>query len=357
MTGGALESRRLLLVGPLPPPHGGRATYTKLLALNVLAIKWQVTVLDTGGSVVTKRTPPSVPVPTRKEFAKRFWRYPAHSVFVTASDRRAAGYPFLAVLLGRARRQRVVVNVLSGQFAADVARWSFLKRLCQRLTLRLSDGVVVCNTELAEAILRLDVAHKRLGLAGCFLPDRGTEVTADVPAEGFVRGHRPVLVTVGSLRPLYRLPLAVEALTHVRTHLPTAGLVVVCSGEEDADERGKFLRAVADGGEDHVAVLREIPRPSFLKLIEESDVFLRLTTHDGDSVSLHEALAKGVRCAATDTGHRPTGVVMVRRTTPEGVSEAILRALRSPAPARGAAMSAARRNLQNLVNMIRGGKV
>jgi glycosyltransferase involved in cell wall biosynthesis len=352
-------SSNALLVGPLPPPHGGRATYTRLLGLNLIARGWDVQVLDTGGGTERAHKLPHVAVPTRVAFLRSYVRASAYPVLVTASDRRPAGYPFLAVLVGRIRRQRVVVNVLSGRFAADMSNWSALTRLCRRLTLRLADGVVACNQELVDAVESLHVPRSKLHLAGCLLPrleDLEGQEEAQVPLPEFIQDHQPLLVAVGSFRPVYRLWLAVEAVPRIRAEFPSAGLVVVTSGGEDDAEKKRFLGEVARVGREHVAHLREVANPQLLALLDRCDVFLRLTTHDGDSVSLQEALARGIRCVATDTGHRPASVVTVREPTPEAVSDAVGRALRRGAPRPGCSSDVAERNIYGLMHALRGGR-
>lgn len=47
----------------------------------------------------------------------------------------------------------------------------------------------------------------------------------------------------------------------------------------------------------------------FLDVLEVADVFIRNTSTDGDSLSVHEALAKGIVTYATDVVQRPIGVI------------------------------------------------
>lgn len=47
----------------------------------------------------------------------------------------------------------------------------------------------------------------------------------------------------------------------------------------------------------------------FLDVLEVADVFIRNTSTDGDSLSVHEALAKGIVTYATDVVQRPRGVI------------------------------------------------
>jgi glycogen(starch) synthase len=313
-------------------------------------------VLNTSGQQGTPGPICSVPVPTRADFVRSYIRMTPCPVLVTASDARPLGYPLLAVLLGRWRRQRVVVNVLSGRFAADAPGWSTAESVCRRLTLRLADEVLVCNSELGAAVTGIGVPRRRIRCAGCSLPQPEVRPVENLPIREFVKTRRPLLMAVGSLRPLYRLPLVVRAVGCLRDAHPAVGLIVVTSGDEEPAERARFTEAVAEVGEERVALLQEVDHSSVLKLMQSCDVFLRLTTHDGDSVSLHEGLASGVPCVVSDTGNRPAGTLIVTCLTPEGVSTVVGQALLRPRSSGGAERRLAEHNMRSVVETLRGGK-
>jgi hypothetical protein len=49
---------------------------------------------------------------------------------------------------------------------------------------------------------------------------------------------------------------------------------------------------------------------SFCRVLEKSDLFLRITTTDGDSLSVKEALSLDVRVLASNVVKRPNGVCL-----------------------------------------------
>ncbi len=67
----------------------------------------------------------------------------------------------------------------------------------------------------------------------------------------------------------------------------------------------------------------DVPHPLTVRLIAASDVFLRTTLYDGDSISVREALQLGVPVVATDNGMRPAGVHLIPRSDPEALRQAI----------------------------------
>lgn len=72
----------------------------------------------------------------------------------------------------------------------------------------------------------------------------------------------------------------------------------------------------------------------FVEVIQRSDVFIRATTSDGDSISIKEALYYGIRVVASDCVDRPEGCHVYQL----GSEESFIRKLREPRKANAPAM-------------------
>jgi len=60
-------------------------------------------------------------------------------------------------------------------------------------------------------------------------------------------------------------------------------------------------------------MLGDVNHDTCLALMSASDVFVRPTLEDGDSISVREALALGVPVVASDIGTRPAGAILFQR--------------------------------------------
>jgi glycosyltransferase involved in cell wall biosynthesis len=92
-----------------------------------------------------------------------------------------------------------------------------------------------------------------------------------------------VLTSVGGLEPEYDVPLQIDALRHVRERHPDAGLVVIGGGRLEADLR---RRVEALPYRRDVLLCGDVPHAATLRVIERSDVLLRTTLYDGDSIAV-----------------------------------------------------------------------
>ena len=106
----------------------------------------------------------------------------------------------------------------------------------------------------------------------------------------------------------------------LRQQLPGAGLVIVGSGSLQSELQNRIS---SSHERDHVLLCGDVPHPLTVRLIAASDLFLRTTLYDGDSVSVREALQLGVPVVATDNGMRPAGVHLIPRSDPEALRHAI----------------------------------
>jgi glycosyltransferase involved in cell wall biosynthesis len=77
--------------------------------------------------------------------------------------------------------------------------------------------------------------------------------------------------------------------------------------------------------EGHMLLLGDVEHDRCLSVMGASDLFLRPTLHDGDSLSVREALSLGVPVVASRTGNRPGDVHLFQ---PGDVDDMVAQALR-----------------------------
>ncbi|HEX5708376.1 MAG TPA: glycosyltransferase, partial [Pyrinomonadaceae bacterium] len=162
----------------------------------------------------------------------------------------------------------------------------------------------------------------------------------------FFDAHEQVLTTVGLLEEHYDLALQIDALARVRERFPGAGLVIIGSGSIEGELR-RLIESKPYAR--NVLLCGDVEHAETLRAISESDLFLRTTFYDGDSISVREALHLGVPVIATRTELRPEGVQLIPVGDGAALAEAVNahlsggveRDAREGAGARGAASAGA----------------
>jgi glycosyltransferase involved in cell wall biosynthesis len=121
--------------------------------------------------------------------------------------------------------------------------------------------------------------------------------------------HRPVLSTALFFRPEYGFDLLLEGIVQLRFRHAELGCLVMGSGEQSAQAAERVRKA---GLENDVLLLGDVDHRTCLALMSRSDVFVRPTFEDGDSMSVREALALGVPVVASRVGARPSGAILFK---------------------------------------------
>jgi glycosyltransferase involved in cell wall biosynthesis len=313
---------KVLLVGPFPPPHGGVSVHVAALRaeLRESGVECRVVDLD----------PRSAPRPgcitirggrdlLRAVFDHARRGYAVH-LHTNGHNRKSWLIALVCALAGRLAPASLV-TFHSGMLPAYVARLSPVERAIARLTCRLFTWTICVNREIESALERLGAPRARLQLLPAFLPPRVKSGTLAPAIESWIGRHSPLLSTTLFFRSEYGFDMLMEAVARLRREHPHLGCVAAGSGP--AEEAAALVRRRGLYGS--ILLAGDLDHDECLKLMARSDVFVRPTRTDGDSISVREAAALGIPTVASDVGHRPEGLHLF----PRGDIEGLVRALRA----------------------------
>ncbi|WPB73166.1 glycosyltransferase family 4 protein [Archangium violaceum] len=293
---------RVLLVGDYPPPHGGVAVHVQQLHGYLRERGVETVVLDIGKG--GRPAPDVIPVRTPTQYGTRLAGFlrEGWTVHVHTSGNNPKSWMLAATAGVRARAPRVITlhsGLLPDYLAASVARRAFA-----RVALAGYSRVVAVSEAVREALARCGVPEEKLVVypAFCGSQVRPGRVSPEIEA---ARARRlPLLAMAHHPSPVYGRGLMFRALRMIADELPGVGLAVFGPGTRSE----AFLRDAREHRvEDLIEDLGELEHSRALALISRCDAFIRPTTHDGDAISVREALALGVPCVASDVCGRPHG--------------------------------------------------
>jgi len=229
-------------------------------------------------------------------------------------------------------RSKTVLTFHSGGYPLSEAGKSANPTTFRGFVLRRFDRVIGVNRELETLFRRFGVASGRIRLIypHAISLDSAERSLPDNLAR-FFQTHSPTLLTVSGLEPEYDLSLQIDVLREVRERFPDAGLVIIGSGSLEGKVRARIQ---SKPYAEHILLCGDVPHSVTLRAIAESDLFLRTTHYDGDSISVREALHIGTPVIATDNGMRPSGTHLIPRSNPDALRRAIEQALKKAAPER-----------------------
>jgi glycogen synthase len=311
---------RVLEIGPYPPPHGGVQT-------NLVAIRNYLRKQGCSCEVINITR-------HRREDADGVY-YPRNALELVQFLLRLR-YDVLHLHLGGNLTGRLlalslvcclmpaskaVLTFHSGGYPSSPAGKTAGPRTLRGWVMRRFDGVIAVNREIADLFGRFGVSAARVRLIAPHSVSPPGEETAlpDELARFFVE-RLPRLITVCLLEPEYDLPMQIDVMASVLERHPNAGLAILGSGSLE----GMLGERIAKKPyRDRILLCGDVAHEGALRAIARSDVVLRTTLYDGDSVAVREALAFGTPVIATDNGMRPEGVRLIPAREPAKLLEAI----------------------------------
>ena len=321
---------RVLQLGAYPPPHGGVQTHVAALHGYLRRRGVRSAVINLIRS--TRREGEGVFHPTTAAGVLRLLAtLPAdilHLHFGGQVGPRLLGLALVCTLLPR---RRVVLTLHSGGYPTFEAGRRAHPGTPRGAIFRRLDAAIAVNEEIAGVFRRLGVDARRIHVIAPHTPvELRSDAALPPDLERFFAAHAPVVTTVGGLEPEYDVPVQIQAFAALRKRHPRAGLLVVGRGSLESELRR--LVGATPGGED-ILLCGDLPHEATLLAIARSQVLLRTTRYDGDSIAIREAQQLGVPVVATDNGMRPEGVTLVPTSDPTALAAAVERVLAAPRPA------------------------
>ena len=314
---------KVLLVGPYPPPLGGLA---------VQLCEWQgylskqhgyeCQVLNIGES---RNTTIDGCVPTFGywDFIKKLYKYCSDRYVIhlltNGHNPKSWVCPCVCAIVGLRSRQRTVLVFGSGNAPDYMKNAGPLMRIVVRTSLQLGGYFICRNNEMREALIEYGAGPDKAAILPGFLGILSKSSETDLPVEiqGFLKKHDPVLGVTANLDPEYGIQLMLEAMEELRARYPRIGLLVIGPYEESKVKFAtcKILNSIYFTG--------QLSNQAVLAVMSRLTIFIRPTYFDGDSISVREALSLGIPVVASDTGLRPSGVILFPKGNKDKLAESI----------------------------------
>jgi glycosyltransferase involved in cell wall biosynthesis len=296
--------RKLVLLGPYPPPYGGVAIYMRNLYALLTRDQEQISVLalDYQGSephIYNLRTNPY----SLWQHIHRFGPdvlYLDSSTFCMEYPFMRLAFPWLA--LKKYMRLKWIKVIHDGTLPARYTGFSRLHRLLFELSLASIDHVIVVSQNLADW-LETEFRYKRaITVVSSLLPP--IDFTIDNPTlertiHDFRQRHKRLVCSIGVFDPLYgfdQIVHTVNVLRKVQNY--DLGLILIDGGFVTNQA---YRQRVLDTHK-WILPLATLTHSETMYTLRQCDVFIRGVERESYGLSRVEAIWSGIPVVATNVG-------------------------------------------------------
>lgn len=233
-------------------------------------------------------------------------------------------------------KRRVVYTIhdqmILNNFGAYPAPFRYLMR---RVAGRTNIRWIAVSARIRDQLLSVGVSGGNITVIPAFLPSPSDDSPLNRPIEEFVRTRSRVLSVYAHStreyegRDLYGIDLALKATAIARKSVPDIGLVVCIPGKVREDTKHVYEKIIEENclADNVLLFLGAVNNPS--NLWKRSDIVLRPTLSDGDSLVVREAVSQGTSVIASDVVDRIDAVTLFKSEDVDDLASKILRILES----------------------------
>ena len=223
----------------------------------------------------------------------------------------------IGTLILRLRRKTYVITVHSEAPERAIQSKNFLMRMIYNRPFQKAQHLICVNNNVQKYMHSLGVPQERTSVIPAFLPPTPQERSLDnIPQDvmQFTSGFDQIVGSHGCFgyfvngTHLYSFDHLVRLAEYLKHNRPGVGMFTISSGTKvnEDDHRSEIMRLREEKGLTDSWMIIE-SQFTAAALLEKSDVFVRPTTSDGDSVSIRECLFLGTPVVASDAAIRPEG--------------------------------------------------
>ena len=297
-------NKKIVLLGPYPPPFGGVSIYISTLfefLKNRGIHLWTYGEREVSGANVRYLRD------KRRELVPLLLREGRGARIVDCTHF-LVEYPSLLVplwvILKRLLHFEWVKIVQDGSLPSRYKQFNVFRRALFRIAVGSVDEFIVLN-EALERWLRAEIVVKReVSVIKNLFPisygDRETQLPAELEvALELFRQRRKKVCSIGVFIPDYGFADVAEAVERLRLETGEDVGLVLLDGDFASDEeyRAEVLR-----DRDWLVVLKNVPHPQVFQILKRSDVFVRGFGLDSYGLSRVEAIWCGLPVVATRAG-------------------------------------------------------
>jgi glycosyltransferase involved in cell wall biosynthesis len=303
---------QVALIGAYPPPIGGNTLHISRLHRLLKTQGYRVQVLDYMGQGLSTDSPDvkrlSGNVWLKARQVLRFMRGIPRGSIVHFHVSTLLSFQWVApaLILATIGCKRVI-TIHSGRFVENW--WTPFHRMILRMLFSRFSSLIAVSKEIKNALLTVGVQPNRVFVIPAYMKE---SVQFEHLPESFkeIPQEKIKIVTSGQLIHIYNYEILAESISHIDPE--KFHVIFAFYGARDTQYETKIINPLNEYP--NITIYQDLSPQAFLAVLDSSDIYVRTTLRDGDSVAVREALTLGNKVYATDCVQRPSGCVVFKNS-------------------------------------------
>jgi hypothetical protein len=226
----------------------------------------------------------------------------------------------LAAFVHLVRRQAIVITIHNAMIIETYSRFSYFKKQAFNYLARSDARWIAVSEQAKERLLALPVRFRHpIEVIPAYVPDTSEIQPLPKPLMDYLNHHKKIITFYGRSfmvfkgQDVYGFQTAIRMYSRLINYYNEAvGLVLCISDVSDSKSIEKLHRLALELHIDDAIFWQMGAIKEIRSLWRGTDLYIRPTVTDGDSVSIRDVLAEGAAVVASDVCQRPGGVVTYR---------------------------------------------
>jgi glycosyltransferase involved in cell wall biosynthesis len=315
-----MDKKNILLIGSYPPPYGGISVHIKRLSNYIISKDDNCTILHTGKRISRKNL--NIRIIRIFDLRKLYGINKTNLIvhFHVSALRNIFSIYLLTMFYNR---QKKIITIHSGSFTNNFNRKSkFVKYLLSSI-LSHFDNIIALH-KIQKQILHKDLLIEldKIFVIPAYIQPTATQKGLDKSQISLISNTKKVkIVTSGYIQEFYGYEMVIDFLEDNRKYI---GFFVFYGSPDE-----KYKERIIDRIEkiDNIHYFVDLTPEQFNWIQKNSDIYVRNTDRDGDSVAIREAGYWGKKVCASKSSFRPDGTALFTFNVREEFESAINKVL------------------------------
>jgi glycosyltransferase involved in cell wall biosynthesis len=200
-----------------------------------------------------------------------------------------------------------VINSKNGEYY-------FLKLLIKNKMIKW----IAVNETISKQLILLGVDASNVEVIPAYLPANETGFELSSELKQYFESHTPNMFFyafgIKQLNglDLYGLDMALESIKYLKEDYPKIGLFLLVPDADKDPNIGKYLDFVSEHKLQYNIKFHFEVIPDLNVICDKSEIYLRPTCSDGDSLTVREALHKNIKVLVSDVVERPANCILFK---------------------------------------------